>query len=298
VRFLRRALWILGALAVLYLYFSTLHPHERAQDHAFFDGAGVWAIAHRGGRGLWPENTLFALENAKALGADVLEMDLRATADGVIVLMHDRTVERTTDGTGRVDGMTFAELGRLDAGYRFRDASGRLAYRGRGIAVPALDEVLTQLGDVRLNVELKDASPEFAVRLCDLLQARGATQRVLVASFDHDAMTAFRRACPAVATSATLREALTLYQLDRVKLTSLYRGPAAALQIPEMLRGRRIVDPELLELAEKMNLRVHVWTVNDEAGMRRLLDLGVQGILTDYPDLLLKLMGRLRTEAH
>jgi glycerophosphoryl diester phosphodiesterase len=211
--------------------------------------------------------------------------------------MHDRTVDRTTDGAGRVDRMTFAELRRLDAGYRFEDSSGRFAHRGKGVSVPGLEEVLARFGDARLNMEMKDAPPEFAAGVCELLRQRGAAHRVLVASFDHGTMAAFRRACPEVATSATVREALTLYQLDRAGLSRLYRGPAAALQIPETFRGRRLIEPELLELAGRLNLQVHVWTVNDEAGMKRLLEMGVQGILTDYPDRLLRLMGRLPVEA-
>lgn len=292
VRFLRRAVRILAVLAVLYLYFATLHPHERVPDHVFFDRPGPWAIAHQGGRGLWPENTLYAFEKAVALGVDVLEMDLRATSDGVIVVMHDGAVDRTTNGKGRVDGMTLAGVRQLDAGYRFRDASGQYPLRGQGLVAPTLAEVLSRFGKVRLNLEMKEFTPDLAAKLCRLINENAAADRVLIASFGQDAMSAFRRNCPSVATSATMREGLILYQLNRMGLASLYRGPAVALQIPETLRNRTVLDPQLLELAEEYNLKVQVWTVNEEAAMKRLLDMGVQGILTDYPDRLLRLMGR------
>jgi glycerophosphoryl diester phosphodiesterase len=291
VRYLRWPLRIAAALAVLYVYFAVLHPGQRLPDHVFFERPGPRAIAHRGGLGLWPENTLLALENAQALGVDVLEMDLRATADGVIVLMHDRTVDRTTDGSGPVGQMRFAELRELDAGYRFRNASGQFAYRGQGLTVPRLDEVLSRFPNARLNVEMKQG--DFGAALCALLKDYAATGRVLVASFDHRAMSAFRERCPSVATSATAREAVTFYQLNRMRLLSLYRSPAVALQVPEFVRGRRVVDAGFVESAAALNLQVEVWTANTESDMRRLLNLGVQGILTDYPDRLLRLMDRL-----
>ncbi len=280
-------------LAVLYLYFATLHPHEVVSDHAFFDHPGPWAIAHRGGRGLWPENTLLAFEKAEALGVDVLEMDLRVSLDGVIVAMHDRTVRRTTDGTGRVASMAFAEIRKLDAGYRFEDSASQFPYRGQGITVPSFEEVLARFPKSRLNVEMKDFTSDQAVGLCRQIERHQAANRVLVASFGHPAMAAFRKACPSVATSATLREGLTLYHLQRLRLASLYRSPAVAIQSPENLGGKSFIEPRLIELAESYNIRIQVWTVNGEADMKRLLDMGVQGILTDYPDRLLRVMGRL-----
>jgi len=293
VRFLRWLLILVAVFAVLYLYFATLHPHEEVPNHVFFDAPGPWAIAHQGGRGLWPENTLYAFEKAEALGVDVLEMDLRVTADGEIVVMHDPTVDRTTDGSGRVDELSFAEIRKLDAGYRFDDGSGRFPLRSRGLVVPALEEVLERFERARLIVEMKEFTPDAAVRLCRIVEAHDATNRVLVASFGHDAMRAFREACPNVATSATLREGLLLYQLHRLQLARLYRSPAVALQIPESFRGRRVVDRALLELADAFNVKIQVWTVNEAADMKRLLNLGVQGIMTDYPDRLLRQLGRL-----
>lgn len=289
---LRWLLVLVAFLAVVYLYFATLHPHEEVPDHVFFDAPGPWAIAHQGGRGLWPENTLYAFEKAESLGADVLEMDLRVTADGEIVVMHDPTVDRTTDGSGRVDELTLAELRELDAGYRFDDGSGAFPFRGRGLAVPTLENVLERFDRSRLIVEMKDFTPDAAARLCRILEVHDATNRVLVASFGHDPMRAFREACPRVATSATLREGLLLYQLHRLHLARLYRSPAVALQIPESFRGRRVVDRPLLELADAYNVKIQVWTVNDEADMKRLLSLGVHAIMTDYPDRLLRQLGR------
>lgn len=288
---------VLAVLPVLYVYFATLHPHEEVSNHPYFDAPAPWVIAHRGGRGLWPENTLFAFEQAEALGVDVIEMDLRATMDGVIVVMHDSTVDRTTNGSGRIHGMTLAEVRKLDAGYRFETAGGHFPFRGQGFSVPTLEEVLSRFQRARLNIEMKAFTPDLAAGLCRLLQERAATDRVLVASFSHDAMSAFRQECPSVATSATSREGLILYQLNRLHLARLYRSPAVALQVPETLGQRKILEPDLLELADAYNIKVQVWTVNEEADMKRLLGMGSHGILTDYPDRLLRLLGRVPASA-
>ncbi len=298
MRFLRGLLSVGIVLAVLYFYFAALHPHEVVADHDFFDAPGPWAIAHQGGRRLWPENTLYAFDQAASLGVDVLEMDLRVTSDGELVVIHDATVDSTTEGTGRVDEMTLAELRALDAGYRFDDGSGGFQFRDGGLTIPTLDEVLLRFETSRLILEMKAFTPELAARLCTILKAHHASMRVLVASVGHDSMRAFRAGCPSVATSATMREALLLYQLHRVRLASLYRSPAVALQIPEMFRDRRVVNAELVELADDYNLKIQVWTVNDEADMKRLLDLGVQGIMTDHPDRLLRLLGRPSVASH
>ncbi len=283
MRFLR---WLFVALATLYLYFATLHPRQRLPDHVFFDAPEPWAIAHQGGGKLWPENTLYAFAKAEELGVDVLEMDLRATVDGEIVVMHDASVDRTTDGSGRVDQMALAEIRELDAG-DVKDASGQSLHRGQGLTVPTLVEVLSRFSTARLILEMKEFTPALAVELCRVLTTREAEERVLIASFAHDSMSAFRQSCPTVATSATMREGLRLNLLNRMRLASLFRSPAVALQIPVAY-----AEPRLLELADAFNVKVQVWTINDEAVMKRLLDMGVQGIMTDYPDRLLRVMGR------
>jgi glycerophosphoryl diester phosphodiesterase len=114
-----------------------------------------------------------------------------------------------------------------------------------------------------------------------------------VASFDHEPMLAFREACPEVATSATMREGLAFYNLDRLGLQSLFRSPAVAFEFPEYFRDIHVVEPRLLEIARSFNVRVQVWTVNEEPDLARMLSMGVDGIVTDYPDRLLRLMGRL-----
>lgn len=264
-----------------------------APDHPFFDCERPLAIAHRGGAGLWPENTLYAFERAYEMGVDVLEMDVRLSKDGVPVVIHDRTVERTTDGEGRVADFTLAELRALDAGYGWTGDGGRtFPFRGRGIRAPALAEALAAFPDARMNIEIKGEGEALADALCGLIRAHGREDRTLVVSGRHGTIEAFRRACPEVATAASFREGMTFYALDRLRLGWLY-SPPNAFQGPEYMGKLRLITPRLIRTAHARNAEVHVWTANEAEDMRRLLDMGVDGIMTDYPDRLLDMLGRL-----
>ncbi len=250
-------------------------------------------MAHRGGAGLWPENTRHAFSEALALGVDVLEMDLHGTSDGALVVIHDATVERTTNGAGRVSALTLAELKQLDAGYRWTRDGGRThPFRGKGITIPTLGEVLGEFPRARLNIDIKQARPSLVKSFCAALVEHGATARVTVASFSSETLAEFRRECPAVGTSASVEEVAALAE-DMRAGRPIARGRAArprAVQVPETLGGRAWLTAELVAAAHGGGLEVHVWTVNEEAGMRRLIALGVDGIMTDYPDKLIALL--------
>jgi glycerophosphoryl diester phosphodiesterase len=250
-------------------------------------------MAHRGGAGLWPENTAHAFTEAVALGVDVLEMDLHGTSDGALVVIHDATVERTTNGAGRVGALTLAELKRLDAGYRWTADGGRThPFRGKGITVPTLREVLDKFPRVRLNIDIKQAQPSIVKPLCRMIEDSGAAARVTVASFNSQTLAEFRRECPAVATSAGVDEVFAL-SADLQAGRGINAGKVSfrAVQVPESLGGARgWLTAQLVAAVQRGGVEVHVWTVNDEAGMRRMIAAGVDGIMTDYPDKLLALL--------
>lgn len=271
-----------------------------AATHAFFaaEGGGVQVIAHRGGAQLRPENTLLAFEHAVALGVDMLEMDARATADGALVVLHDATVDRTTDGQGRVDALTLGALQRLDAGYRWSPDGGRSTpFRGRGIRVPSLAEVFARFPQMRMVIEIKPADPALAAMLCALLRGAGMTQRVLVASMHDAVLDAFRATCPEVGTSMGPGEARLFYVASLAYLSDAISPAAQALQIPYGFGEQVLATAQLVAAARGRNLALHVWTVNDEARMHRLLGIGVDGIMTDRPDRLLRLLGRVPSAA-
>lgn len=256
-----------------------------ALPHPYFVAADFQIIAHRGGAGLAPENTLTAFRRSLAAGAGVLEMDLRTTADGHLVVLHDATVDRTTDGQGTVNEMTLAQLKTLDAGYRWTADQGRgFPFRGRGITVPTLSEVLAAFADTPLIAEIKEKRPEAGQTVCDLLRQHGQITSVLVASVHAGVLEHFRQVCPGVATSAGFSEALRFYLLSRAGLASLFSPAMQALQVPMTFKGMAVVSRRFVAAAHGRNLTVAVWTVNAEETMRRLIAAGVDGIMTDYPD--------------
>ncbi len=291
---LRALRWIatgvVAASAVTYLTLLLLARPVR--EHAFFSNTTPLVIAHRGGSGLWPENTLLAFRESTALGVDVLEMDIRSTRDDVLVVCHDDTVDRTTNGEGAIRDLTLAEAQALDAGYQWTaDDGASYPYRGEGAQVPTLEEVFQSFPDRRLNIEIKQSDPPITEPLCRMIRAHDMENSVLIATFDPGTMANFRTQCPEVATSATAPEIRMFLTMHRVLLGNLYRGVAEAFELPLRMRDLEIVTPDLVRQSRHHNIRVLVWTVNEEDEMKRLLDLGVDGILTDYPDRLMILLG-------
>lgn len=267
--------------------------------HPFFASPEVLVIAHQGGEGLRPSNTMAAFAHAVALGVDVLETDVHATADGALVLMHDDTVDRTTNGSGTLRQMTLAEVQVLDAGYYWTDDGGQsYPYRGQGLAVPTLRELLTTFPQMRFNVEIKEQEPPVAEPLCGLIRELGLAEQMLVASFNETAIVAFRQACPEVATSMVQAEIIPFFALSKLWLGVIYQPRVEAIQVPEFRGGivpwgdLRVVNGRFIGDAQRHNIEVHVWTVNESDDMQRMLDWGVDGIITDRPDRLLELLGR------
>lgn len=254
-------------------------------------------MAHRGGQGLWPPNTLYAFERAAQMGADVLEMDIHATADSVLVIRHDPTVDATTDGQGYIRDFTLQELKALDAGYRWSADGGQTCpYRGQGITIPTLEEVLAAFPDTRLNIDIKPTDPAIVASFVQMLRRFGRTQDVMVGSFHDDQLSRFRALCPQAPTAAGVSETRRLLILNLARLGALYRGKAVAFQIPEYSGRLHVVTPSFVRAAHQHSLEVHVWTVNETEDMQRLFEWGVDGLITDYPDRLMTLLGRLTTD--
>lgn len=294
---------LLGAAAVLATTLALVAANRSpTPPHPFFDSP-LRNYAHRGGGVHAPEATLPAFAAASAAGADALEMDVRLTADGVLVVMHDPEVDRTTEGSGAVSGLTFAELRLLNAGWRFRDPAGGFPFREAPVRAPTFAEVLEAHPDLPFVVEMK--TPDTAEPLCEALRAAGREGRTLVGAFEQAGLDRFRRLCPETATSAGFREAAAFILLSRLGLEGLYRtgaGGAAdlaqkgpdALLVSETTGPLTVVTRAFLRAARRLNLPVVVWTVNDPDDMRRLLDLGVDGILTDAPGTLDRVLAERR----
>ena len=256
--------------------------------HPFFGGAPL-LIAHRGGAKLAPENTMAAFRQAvEVWDADMLEMDVRLTRDGRVVVIHDETVDRTTDGRGPIRDMTWDEARALDAAHRFRDPGGERPLRGTGVRLPLFAEVLDAFPRMRIIVEPKAA--EAAAPLVREIRAAGAEERVLVgAEFDATRVGARGYRGP---WGASRKQATRFWVLHHLGLAGRWYVPAAdGFQLPEWSGPFHAVTPRLIAAAHAANMPVYVWTVDDPGDMRRLLDWGADGIMTDRPDVLAGVLG-------
>ena len=222
-------------------------------------------FAHRGGSALAPENTMEAFANGLSLGADGLELDVHLSRDGLVIVHHDSTVDRTTSGRGAVAAMTASDLARLD--------------------VAALADVLTEFRDARVIVELKVNSTQLARAVVDVVRRADAVERVCLGAFRRRALHAARGAEPAIATSAAREEVRWALYRSWVRRPS-HGAAYAGFQVPEFAGATRVVSRRFVELAHRAGLGVQVWTVDTEDDARRLLDWGVDAIITDRPDLI------------
>ncbi len=249
-----------------------------AGDFAYLDAPTPVGLAHRGGAAYGPnrgiENTLAAFRAAVAMGYRYLETDVHATSDGVLLAFHDTILERVTDGVGSVASQPYAVIRSLRV--------------GGAEAIPRFDDLLEELPGTRINVDVK-AGPAIGP-LVATIRAHSAVDRVCVASFSERRLRAVRRALgPRLATAAGQVGTAGLVLAPRL-VSRWLATPAPVLQVPEIVpvRGRtlRIVSPALVERAHRLGKHVHVWTVDEPAAMERLLDWGVDGIISDRIDVL------------
>jgi glycerophosphoryl diester phosphodiesterase len=267
----------------------------------------VVAYAHQGGAWEWPSSTLFAMRQAIAAGASGLELDVHSTADGELVVCHDATVERTTDGVGSISSLTMDELRRLDNAYWFipgadvtpgRDPA-EYPYRGRApedrdFGVATLREILESFPGVVLNLDIKQGAPAVApyeAALARLLDEYDRVDDVIVTSFFDPVTEAFRALAPGIANSAGT---LTTAEFWRAVQAGEDPKPltAVAFQVPERYGDVVVVDQKFVDAAHRAGMAVHVWTIDDAESMERLLALGVDGIITDVPTQLVEILER------
>jgi glycerophosphoryl diester phosphodiesterase len=261
----------------------------------------VLSYAHQGGAREAPSSTLFAFRAALAAGADALEMDVHATRDGELVVCHDSTVDRTTNGSGRIADLTLAEVRALDPAYWF--VPGEVAVPGRDeheyllrgrapedpeLRIPTLREVLEAFPGVFLNLDIKQTAPlvqPYEAALARLLREFGRRDDVIVASFNDLATAEFSRHAPEVTTSAGTAASASFWQAFRAG-EPIPSSPHSALQVPTTFGSTRIATPEVIAAAHRAGLAVHFWTIDDPVEMAELVELGADGIMSDRPSVL------------
>jgi glycerophosphoryl diester phosphodiesterase len=257
----------------------------RKERHSVIASGWPVNLAHRGASALAPENTMEAFRLAVESGAGGLELDVHLTRDGHVVVIHDPTLNRTTNGTGAVGAMTLDELREADAGHNFSpDHENTFPYRGLGLRIPTLTEVLREFPGVAVNIDMKADRPGIEAAVLELLREAGAEGRALVVSSRRSAVGRFRRMSGGrVSTGASRWEAGIFYLFSNLRLERFLRPAYDALQVPLSHRGLPLVTRRFVQAAHAAGVRVDAWTINETEEMRRLLDLGVDVIMTDRP---------------
>lgn len=293
MRMLLRLLFILLGLTASLLgriaYVRSLPPIPRGA----FVADRPLNIAHRGGALEAPENTLHAFEHAVQVGADALEMDVWITSDGQLVVIHDATVDRTTDGHGSVATMTLEQIQSLDAAWNWNpDDLTDPPLRGHGIFVPSLEQVFARFAEMPMIVELKTKDLNAVMELGRLIREYDLAGSVIAASFHQRTIRALRRHFPEVLTSGGEQEIKLFYVLHFFGLHRCLRPAAHSFQLPEYRGRHHLLSPWMLRALQSRHVDVHVWTINETHDLLRMLERGVDGIITDRPAELSRLLER------
>lgn len=253
---------------------ATRHPFA-SRDRLVF--------AHRGGAKLAPENTMAAFERGVALGADGVECDVHLSRDGVPLVIHDGTLERTTDAIGEVGSRTAEELARVDAGYHFT-ADGGHPFRAQGIGVPTLEQLLRRFPDIRVIIEMKQGEAELARAVVDVVRRTSAVDRVCVGSFHQAGLDLIRREEIGIATSASQSEARATLYRSWYRWPFSAKRPYCAFQVPQRAGRLRVITRSFVRQAHRDGARVDVWVVDHPDEIATLFDYGVDGVISDRPD--------------
>jgi glycerophosphoryl diester phosphodiesterase len=272
------------SLIIGYLILFFWPTNNRVADIPFYADKSFTVIAHGNGRALVPGNTLEAAVNAVAVGADILELDVHLSADNILVVRHDDTIDSTTNGSGKIAEMTLLDLELYDVGFHEGDYPEKVA--AKGLRIPTLESLFVDLPGNRFLIELKPEDTETGKQLCLLIKKYGLVDQVLVGSFHTSVLQQFRQDCPQIPTSLGEEEVKWLVFLSWIGLGHHYSAKGYSFQLPIEYKGVNMPVSSLLNTARQLNLRLDVWTINDSYEMTEFFNLGVNGIITDRPDLL------------
>lgn len=282
------------------LFVASCVPEQKAYpDNPFRieEGQKPWIIAHGGSKALWPENTMMAMDSSVGLGVDALEMDVRLTKDDILVLRHDETIDRMSNGEGKVRDFTFAELQKFNFGHGFEDLDGNTPYENAMVPIVTLENVLSRYEGMYMNVELKDDGDD-GIKAADFLKALidkyDMQNKVLVASFHDDVLKHYCKETDKSYPMSTAKKETTKMVLTTKTATGIFYAPeAVATQIPMESSGLNLAKKRIVKSAHRHNMAVHYWTINDREDMKALIEMGADGLITDRPDVMLKLLAEM-----
>ena len=250
-------------------------------------------VAHRGDSAHFPENTLSAFLSACTLGVDVIETDVHLSKDRQLVIWHDETLDRNTDGSGRVEDHTLSELKIYDAGYTFTPDNGKtFPFRGKGVQLCTLREALEACPSQRFNIDLKSKDPAIVDTFIEVIHSVQATKRIVAASFHLSNLKLLRKKAPDILTSVTTLEVVPLLALQKLHLLS-GKKHSIIFQVPTRQWGIEVVTPSFVKTMHNRGSIIQVWTINEESEMKRLYQMGVDSVMTDKPALAIKVASEL-----
>lgn len=288
-------------LLLVIIYILLYAVFSRKQRPVFPELKRPLLLAHQGGELLAPTNTMAAFDKANEIGgSDFFDVDIHLTKDGQLVGIHDETVDRTTNGHGRIDAYTLEELQQLDAGYNFQDLEGQYSYRGKGVKILALEDLFRKYGEkYYLHFEIKDTYPkdgpsQIEEKLWELVRKYHMEKRVIVASFQQGIVDRFHRLSGGQVVMGAGRAEITWFVLaHKFHLPGLYRRKSHVLEIPTSSSGFNLKDRKLVAGAHRLGMEVYYWTIDDPAEMKELIELGADGLFTNRPDLLKTLLNEI-----
>lgn len=287
-------LFLLILVGVIYAVHAFLYvSFSHKQQSLFPEIKRPFMLTHQGGELLAPTNTMTAFDLAHEIGgSDFFDIDIHLTKDGHIVGIHDETVDRTTNGHGRVDSYTLEELQQLDAGYHFQDLEGSYSYRGKGVQILAVEDIFGKYANkYYLHFEIKDTYPQngpsqIEEKLWKLVQKYHMEKKVIVASFDQAIVDRFKQLSGGQVVMGAGKAEITQFVLaHKLHLPGFYRRKSNVLEIPVSNSGFNLKDRKLIDGAHRLGMEVYYWTIDDKAEMRELLEMGADGLFTNRPDI-------------
>lgn len=286
-------------LLLLFLFFACVPRQESIQVNPFQKDKGTppWVIAHGGAKKLFPGNTMLAFRGAAKIGVDMLEMDVRMTKDEVLVTHHDETIDRMSNGTGRVFDYTYEELLQFNFGYSFKNIDGDKIYQNDTIPLGSLDDVFAEFNDMFLMVELKDKGENgrrAAEILKSLIQKYKLQDNIVAVAFNEEVLSYFHQITNGEILIGTSEEETKDFIITAISaMEFLYFPKATVVAIPTQNSGIQLDSKRIINSAHRRNIAVHYWTINDKAEMKRLIGLGADGLITDRPDLMKEVLVEL-----
>ena len=286
-------------VGLLLMSASCVPKQDVIEENPFIisEGARPWVIAHGGAKALWPENTQMAFDSAMAMGVDALEMDIQLTRDGILVLHHDETIDRISNGNGFVIDYTFEELQQFNFGFNFTDLNGKQPYKKLKVEITALESLVAIYPETPLIIEIKNAGSDgkrAAEELKRIIDDYGVRMHTIVASFHDEVLDHYLEITDGEYFISTAeKEARKLVISTKTGFGVFYKPEAVAAQLPVESGGFDLTKPRLLKSAHRHNMALHYWTINEEDDMERLIMLGADGLMTDRPDLMIDLLNRL-----